>query len=472
MLKKASQVFLFFLLIGFSASAQFIKWQEDNSSSFLRLNLNTHEISRFNPKTGWVRLDTLQTVQVDFHDLMPTSEGVHEFRVNKTSTYYLTIHCTGQVYLLDKSNWTLKRLDKTFYRGANCKNSVFMRGDDLYSFGGYGFWRTSNALTKYDFIGGEWLSIGADGDVPASIFDGLFGYAPKKDRFYVLSTVEMNDTEKKTAFNRDFGMYEFDFFNQKFSRVGEVKLQVVRDFLDTKAVKHFLFTGRYFIIPDKPNQSFTYDTMLIIDVEDDFKVYQWTNPHRIFLNSHGGEEVETYMRVRGDSLIWSSQYERTLKREQSFSHLLISEVLAESTYVGTLDQSPWYEKFSLVLLSAAVLVFLILALQVYRSLKRNKLKKSIRFMLGANERLFLDFLILNYEQGFVNGHQIIAFFGKHKSSPESQRQFRAKLIENFTKMLGLIFVDQEILDIQLDEQDQRMFTYRLQPEAYRKLKGL
>jgi hypothetical protein len=119
MLKKASQVFLFFLLIGFSASAQFIKWQEDNSSSFLRLNLNTHEISRFNPKTGWVRLDTLQTVQVDFHDLMPTSEGVHEFRVNKTSTYYLTIHCTGQVYLLDKSNWTLKRLDKTFYRGAN-----------------------------------------------------------------------------------------------------------------------------------------------------------------------------------------------------------------------------------------------------------------------------------------------------------------------------------------------------------------
>jgi hypothetical protein len=72
----------------------------------------------------------------------------------------------------------------------------------------------------------------------------------------------------------------------------------------------------------------------------------------------------------------------------------------------------------------------------------------------------------------VNGHQIIAFFGKHKSSPESQRQFRAKLIDNFTKMLGLIFVNQEILDIQLDEQDQRMFTYRLQPEIYRKLKRL
>jgi hypothetical protein len=92
--------------------------------------------------------------------------------------------------------------------------------------------------------------------------------------------------------------------------------------------------------------------------------------------------------------------------------------------------------------------------------------------LGANERLFLDFLILNYEQGFVSGHQIIAFFGKHKSSPESQRQFRAKLIENFTKTLSLIFKNQEILDVQLDERDQRMFTYRLHSEIYKKLKNL
>jgi hypothetical protein len=347
-----------------------------------------------------------------------------------------------------------------------------MRGDDLYSFGGYGFYRTTNVLTKYDFIGREWLSIGADGDVPGSIFDGLSGYSVKKDRFYALSTVTINDTEKKNAFDRDFGMYEFDFSNQKFTRFGEIKLQEVRDFLMTKAVKHYLFSGRYFIIPDKPNADYAYDTMLLIDVEDDFKVYQWTNPHRVYLNSYGGDETEIYMHVKGDSILWASPIERKMNNEMAFSHLLISQVLRESTYLGTLDQSPWYEKFSVALTALAVLVFLILAWQLIRSVKRRKLKKTIRFMLGANERLFLDFLLLNYEQGFVNGHQIIAFFGKHKSSPESQRQFRAKLIENFTKMLGLIFEGQEIVEIQLDEQDQRMFTYRLQPEVYRKLKDL
>jgi len=83
----------------------------------------------------------------------------------------------------------------------------------------------------------------------------MAGYSPKKDRFYLLSTVEMNDTEKKTAYNRDYGIYEFDFFNQRFTRLGEIKLPLVLNFLDSKETKPFVFNGRYFIISDKPNRS-------------------------------------------------------------------------------------------------------------------------------------------------------------------------------------------------------------------------
>jgi hypothetical protein len=417
-------------------------------------------------------LDTIKAVNVDYDAILPNSEGIHEFRINQTSTFYLTIHCTGQLYKLDKSTWTLTRIDQTFFRGANCKNSVFMRGDDIYSFGGYGFWKSTNVITKFDFIAKEWLSIAAQGDVPASIFDGISGYSPKKDRFYLLSTVEMNDTEKKNAYNRDFGMYEFDFFNQRFTRLGEIRLPLVLNFLDSKETKPFVFNGRYFIISDKPNKEFAYDTMFFIDVDDNFKVYQWKNPHRIYLNANRGEDSETYMHVSGDSLIWSNNQIKSTVEDDGYTVASVEKLLSESEYIGTLDEGSWVEDFSNLLIVLGSGLFIGLAIEIFRRVKRNRLKKSIRFMLGANERLFLDFLILNYEQGFVNGHQIIAFFGKHKSSPESQRQFRAKLIDNFTKMLGLIFVNQEILDIQLDEQDQRMFTYRLQPEIYRKLKKL
>jgi hypothetical protein len=472
MLKKAILFLFLFTQIAFSGLGQYIKWQEDKSINYLRLHLVTHEISRYQPQTGWVAVDTLSSVNVNFDDILPGSNGIHEFQIGKSAKYYLTIHCTGQMYELDKSTWTLKRLDQTFFRGANCLSSIFMRGDDIYSFGGYGFWRSNNILTKFDFVAKEWMSIAAEGDIPASIFDGMSGYSAKKDRFYLLSTVHMNDTEKKTAFNRDYGIYEYDFFNQKFTRLGEIKLDIVRNFLDSKDPKPFVFNGRYFIISDKPNKDFAYDTMFFIDVEDDFKVYQWKNPHRIYLNAQRGDDTEDYMHVSGDSLVWSNNLVKASVEEPGFTMVSVQTLIREAEYIGTLDEVPWYERFALF--GAVLLAILSVALifEIYRRLKRNKLKKSIRFLLGANERLFLDFLILNYEQGFVNGHQIIAFFGKHKSTPESQRQFRAKLIENFTKTLGLIFVDEEILDIQLDERDQRMFTYRLQPEIYKKLKSL
>lgn len=472
MLKKASLLLFLFLIFAFKGEAQYIKWQEDKSVNFLRLHLVTHEIDRYKPSTGWAKLDTINSIGVDFKDILPSSEGIHEFQINQSSKYYLTIHCTGQMYELDKSTWTLKRLDQTFHRGSNCLSTVFMRGDDIYSFGGYGFWRSTNILTKYDFLAKEWLSIAANGDVPPAIFDGFAGYSPKKDRFYLLSTVEMNDTEKKLAFNRDYGIYEYDFFNQKFSRLGEIKLQTVLNFLDSKETKPFVFNGRYFIIIDKPNKNFAYDTMFFIDLEDDFKVYQWKNPHRIYLNAQRGDDKETYLHASGDSLIWSNNVVKASINEPGSTVASIKTLLSEAEYIGTLDEGSWLEKFSVLMMILGGGIFIGLGVKIYRLLKQKKLKKSIRFMLGANERLFLDFMILNYEQGFVNGHQIIAFFGKHKSSPESQRQFRAKLIENFTKMLGLIFEDEEILDIQLDERDQRMFTYRLQPEIYRKIKGL
>jgi hypothetical protein len=109
---------------------------------------------------------------------------------------------------------------------------------------------------------------------------------------------------------------------------------------------------------------------------------------------------------------------------------------------------------------------------VFGNIKRNRLKRNLKNVLVENEQKLLDFLLLNYHQGYINGHQLIAYFGRHKSSPESQRQFRSKLIDNFTKSLSLVFRDLMILDIQPDEKDQRMLNYRLNAKVYQVLSKL
>jgi hypothetical protein len=127
------------------------------------------------------------------------------------------------------------------------------------------------------------------------------------------------------------------------------------------------------------------------------------------------------------------------------------------------------QDFSLIVLGVLVVFFV---LRFLISLKRRKKRSQLRMLLGPNEKQFLDFLRLNYRQGHVSGHQIVAFFGKHKSSPESQRQFRAKLIDGLNKSLGLVFPGEQVLDIQADEKDQRMLTYRLTETIYQELKNL
>jgi hypothetical protein len=150
----------------------------------------------------------------------------------------------------------------------------------------------------------------------------------------------------------------------------------------------------------------------------------------------------------------------------------IKDVLADSEYLGKLTDEPWYiEFFKVVMLSSGILVAIFL-MYIFGNLKRRRLKRNIKSVLGENEQKFLNFLLLNYNQGYVNGHQLIAFFGRHKSAPESQRQFRSKLIDNFTKSLTLVFQETKILDIHQDESDHRMLNYRLNSKMYKILSKL
>jgi hypothetical protein len=176
--------------------------------------------------------------------------------------------------------------------------------------------------------------------------------------------------------------------------------------------------------------------------------------------------------ARGNSIFLPQAQETYPYGSYQVAEVTIKTLLAESKAMGPIMAKPLIDNiqdFALLILGGLIII---LILRFLILLKRREKKKQLNLLLGANERQFLDFLRLNYRQGHVSGHQIVAFFGKHKSSPESQRQFRAKLIDGLTKSLGLVFHGQQVLDIQADEKDQRMLTYRLTDTMYDKLKKL
>jgi len=193
----------------------------------------------------------------------------------------------------------------------------------------------------------------------------------------------------------------------------------------------------------------------------------------IMTNNEDFTEQEMHFKGK-DTLAWLSNFtsKNQVNKNLGQYSMSIKDVLADSEYLGKLTDEPWYiEFFKVVMLSSGILVA-IFFMYIFGNLKRRRLKRNIKSVLGENEQKFLNFLLLNYNQGYVNGHQLIAFFGRHKSAPESQRQFRSKLIDNFNKSLTLVFQETKILDIHQDESDHRMLNYRLNSKMYKILSKL
>lgn len=471
------RIALFFFLLAclFSApiQAQYIKWKETNASSFLRLDFASQEIYRCTDGINWQFVRKAQFKNVIVTDFLSTDRGVNEYPIPNTNQFYLTIHCTGQVYRIDKTTWELQRIDHTFFRGANCRSFQFMRKGKLYTFGGYGFWQSTNILSEYNFKGGEWNSIQAEGDVPSAITFSPSGYCTTKDRFVTMANSKLNDTELHNTSEYDWNIYEFNFDNREFKIVGAVNLPLMKDFFAKDYSRNYLFNGRYMVMVDLVQHTYNWDSIFIIDVVDGYKVYRWKNPNRIHIrDGHSDESLERLTHLSGDTLVFTNAPTSYPYKTAGYAKLPITQILNESDYLGLITQDTWVNKFWKVGAIFAALIILILAISLVVVLRNRRKKQQLRVLLGENEKQFLDFMLLNYRQGYVSGHQIIAFFGKHKSSPESQRQFRSKLFENFTKAIGLIFPGKEVLDIQTDEKDQRMLVYRLHADMYDRLSRL
>ena len=467
-------IFLLSCLYVSPAHAQFFKWREAKSSRFYRLEFATQEIFKCSDGINWKFVAKAKYVDVIPQDLLSTDRGVTESPVpNAPNKFYLTIHCTGQVYVIDKSTWEIKRIDHTYFRGANCTSYQFLRKGKLYSFGGYGFWQSTNVLSEFSFNGGEWLSIQAEGDIPKAITFSPSGYSPQKDRFITLANSKANDTEQHNRPIYDWNIYEYSFEKKEFKAVGVVNMPVMREFFSKDIGKNYLFNGRYFLMIDLVQQVNNFDSILIIDILDGYKVYRWRNPERVHIrDGRSDESLEKLTHLVGDTLVYTNSPTSYPYKTAGYSKLPIAKLLAESDYLGPITQDTLVNEFwkiGLIVLGLALFIF---TLTIISALRKRRKKQQLQILLGENEKQFMDFMLLNYKQGYVSGHQIIAFFGKHKSSPESQRQFRAKLFDNFTKSIGLIYPGKQILDIQTDEKDQRMLVYRLHADMYDRLSRL
>jgi hypothetical protein len=121
--------------------------------------------------------------------------------IRTDSNLYVFVQSTSRMYKAvsrDSQFIRFQRIDSTLALFYNIGSYQFSDGEDVYSYGGYGFWKTNGLLRKFNFKHGEWDMVPLDREVVAQ-FDPcpVAWYDATKRQLHVPFQWQVNDGIKK-----------------------------------------------------------------------------------------------------------------------------------------------------------------------------------------------------------------------------------------------------------------------------------
>ena len=172
-------------------------------------------------KTNWVYSDfdsekinnisvTLESIK-DFNNL--------NFEVLKTSKETLLV-LSGGGYVFSQTNEGISRVDSSVQQKNQFNASVFFNNNQIFMYGGYGFWTFKDYITYFDKATGQWEILNIKSEyIPAERWKAVFQVIDQK--LYVFG----GRNNPKGSVNKDIALDDFfylDLTQNKFVDLGKI----------------------------------------------------------------------------------------------------------------------------------------------------------------------------------------------------------------------------------------------------------
>lgn len=140
---------------------------------------------------------------------------------------YLRFDATGFLFKLidlNDSLATFRRMDITVNINYCIGSFNFISGNDIFNYGGYGFWKSNGLIRKYDPRSREWSIIKTNEEIPQQIFKiNNAWFDPKNNFLYTAYRVDINAALKEN--NYMYGKitpitYRFNFKTSDWNAIG------------------------------------------------------------------------------------------------------------------------------------------------------------------------------------------------------------------------------------------------------------
>tara|TARA_R110000822_G_scaffold73619_2_gene176939 strand:- start:88 stop:1380 length:1293 start_codon:yes stop_codon:yes gene_type:complete len=139
------------------------------------------------------------------------------------STYsenYFLDRLGGAVFLF--KNHMLSRIDDSFQHRMQIESSVFIYKENIYKYGGYGFWSNRNFITRFDLITKEWelVPFSKSKTVPKGRHKSITKVIGND--LYVIGGITLNELNP-LVFENNNEVWKFDLIKGIWQRLGEIK---------------------------------------------------------------------------------------------------------------------------------------------------------------------------------------------------------------------------------------------------------
>ena len=444
------QVLLFLLFSTFSFSQTLVVSDDSLINTYISIEnermylFYTDRVVDINLKDLSTKEDLCDFLNMKIKDFIGVSVNFNDYFLDPQG---------GAVYLFENNKF--KRIDTSYKHRMQIESSVFTYKNEIYKYGGYGFWSNRNFITKFNFETNQWdfvphlnskeLPSGSHKSIVKMIEDDLYVYGGLKVNEFNPDIIEDNNE-----------IWKFNFINKVWKKLGINNLQKDNILNNTKI--------------DYGNKSLFLDRKTSSVVSIDFinnKIITYKNS--TLLNS---------LSFLPNSFFYKNKF-FLFVRENPSSSILVLKIRNRDEILGEIiDQKSFYRNQSSTIILMVIIGSILILIMVYKIIRyvnknRNKLsvkvKNKIKF---KNKEVNLD--DISYEivkilvhNDFVLSKDILPLLkNPHIDYAHSTRIMRDTLFQINFKLKTLIKSEIDVIVIKKSDYDKRIKQYSINKSLF------
>ena len=390
-----------------------------------------------------------------------------EFISLPSAGFFFHVYNTGRIYKLDNSSLKdsillFKRIDHTVNIYYNIGSFLFAHNNQIFDFGGYGFWKNNGLLRKFNYRDKEWDIVELDKEIfpPNVISDGYVTWVDSAQNYLYVPYQEVrNDglTMLKEDDDIDFNSHRLDFKTLKWEHLGQLDEQVYQ-------------TMKYAIHIFQSEKG-----LLLVYINRVYWVDFLNNQVKVTFDPTLGQ---TLLRIQRYMLrYWNGEYVYWTNPVNGLYDSTRID-LSKFNYEG---QAIWKKTFhakELILLAALVIVLVIFFFIQIRQPKRQIIADQELVEQEApftgTELALLSLLLSKHKIGkTATIPEINYVLGLKDKNHGMQKKVRSEIINKINEKYLLISKGKEMLIQSIrSESDKRFFEYLVNPELVEHLRKL